>query len=72
MPHQIPQEVRKRIIWLVTDTVLSYAEIARRVAVSQWTVCKVVRLANIRRGRGPLSPSHPMFKEKETPDELRP
>ncbi len=72
MPQQIPQEVRERIIRLVTETVLSYAEIAKTVGVGQSTVCKVVRLTNIRRGRGPLSPSHPMFKEKETPDELQP
>jgi hypothetical protein len=60
----LPQFLRDEIIRLITTTTMSYTSIAALAGCSEWTVNKIARVENIRRGRGPLSPSHPLYKEK--------
>ena len=54
---QIEQDQLAQFLSAGTET---YSAIATRFGVSAWTISQLAVKLGLRRGRGPLSPTHPM------------
>ena len=64
--RRLTDDEKQDIQQLLISGILSHADIAKRYGVTAWTISKWAVKWHLRRGRGPLSPAHPMYRVKVT------
>ena len=58
--RRLSQVEQDQLAQLLSAGVETYSAIAARFGVTAWTISQWVVKLGLRRGRGPLSPTHPM------------
>ena len=63
MSKRLSKRQLEEIRQLLYSNYLSHKTIAEKYGVSPWRISTLASKWGLRRGRGPLSPAHPMFKK---------